>query len=155
MAGKNKHRPRGQDAITGRWKKNEVIVRPPTEAEIIDEGYKEGIVRGIKAIRRYNLDPLYEVVSHEALFLLHIVQVAREKDASELKIPELAKVADQISRSIDTIIRTMEFAQGRADSRPELMMQQGMLELLSDEELEKVELMYAGAEARKNELSEK
>ena len=110
--------------------------------------YGNALVKAATQGIQWEIDPLLEAVTQEAAFLRDLVLVARAKDLTELGLVALAKMMDQISRSIDTIIRTVEFAAGRADSRPEVVLQQTMLELLNEQELEVVEGVYQQAEHR-------
>jgi hypothetical protein len=112
------------------------------------ETYGDVIMRAANKGRAYNIDPMFEVVTQEAAFVRTLVESMMNDDLTLLSTLEKAKVVDQITRSFDTILRGIEFAQGRADSRPEVLLKQATMEMLNDEELASMEAMYVKAHRR-------
>ena len=55
----------------------------------------------------------------------------------DYKATDSTKMFDQIARGRDSIGRLIEFEAGRADSRPEILMSQALLEQMSPEQLDR------------------
>jgi len=117
------------------------------------ETYGDVIMRAAAKGRAYDLDPLFDVVTREAVFLRSLVESMMAEDLAALTMPEKGRCVEQITRSLDTILRGIEFAQGRADSRPDILLKQATMEMLSDEELAKMEQLYVTAHTRTTRIT--
>lgn len=99
-----------------------------------DRRLDEGIESGVKVIRK-QLQELEDKASRVRVQCQHCKKFNWSDTTAEAK----AKIVAAVTKAVDELFRLKEFAQGKADSRPEVTASNALMELLSDYELQKLQ----------------